>query len=51
MSNETEFIKALKEAGGPLCDDSLAPAAGWNQRQQANQVGRRLEARGTITRP
>ena len=51
MSNETELIKALKEACGPLCDDCLAPAAGRNQRQQANQVDRRLEARGTITRP
>ena len=51
MSNESQFVKALKEAGGPQCDDCLAPAAGWNQRQQANQVGRRLEARGTITRP
>ena len=51
MSNETDFIKTLSEAGGPLCDDCLAPAAGWNQRQQANQVGRRLEARGAISRP
>lgn len=51
MSNETEFMNALAGAGGPLCDDCLAPAAGWNQRQQANQVGRRLEARGVIARP
>lgn len=35
MSNETQFIKALKDASGPLCDDCLAPAAGWNRRQQA----------------
>ena len=51
MSNETEFMNALAGAGGPPCDDCLAPAAGWNQRQQANQVGRRLEARGVIARP
>lgn len=50
MSNEADFVSVLRQADGPLCDDCMATAAGWNQRQQANQVGRRLAARGTIAR-
>ena len=50
MSNDTEFIRVLEGAAGPVCDDCLAPAAGWNQRQQANQVGRRLAERGAVRR-
>ena len=50
MSNETEFMNALAEAGRPLCDDCLAPAAGWNNRQQANSVGAKLARKNEIPR-
>ena len=43
-------MNALAEAGGPLCDDCLAPAAGWNNRQQANSVGTKLGYKGEISR-
>jgi hypothetical protein len=50
MSNETEFMNALAEAGRPLCDDCLAPAAGWNNRQQADSVGTKLAGKNEISR-
>ena len=46
MSNETDFIKTLNEAGGPLCDDCLAPAAGWtsgSRRTRSDEDWRREE--------
>lgn len=49
MGNADQFLTALSESGS-LCDDCLAPAVGWTNRQSAYSVGKRLAAAGVIER-
>lgn len=48
MSNETQILDALTSASGALCDDCLTAAIGWNNRQQAYNVGSRMASRGAV---
>lgn len=50
MSNADRILEALKASDIPLDDDELARASGIQPRQQVNQICRRLEAEGDISR-
>lgn len=51
MDIESDKIrKALLSVGGPLCDDCLAPLAGYSRRQGARQSSLRLEEQGRVQR-
>src|SRR3712207_5812175 len=49
MGNEQRIIEALRAQNG-LDDDELSSRSGVRPRQQVNQICRRLEARGVLTR-
>lgn len=50
MTNEQKLLNVLNQAGGPLCDDCVAIAARFSQRQTANSICRNLDNRGQIKR-
>lgn len=50
MTNTEKLLDAMETLGTPASDDCLSGLAGVEPRQQANQICRRLEASGTVTR-
>ncbi len=50
MTNAERILKALEKVGGGCCDTCLSRRSRVAARQQVNQICRRLEDAGTITR-
>ena len=44
------FVMVLRDKPAPMCDDCITRAAGWANRQSANQAGRRLANQRVIQR-
>lgn len=50
MTNADRILRALRASSVPLDDDELARRCGIQPRQQVNQICRRLEMEGALTR-
>lgn len=50
MTSSDRFVAVLADAAVPMCDDCIAAAAGYAQRQRANADGRALADAGAIHR-
>ena len=50
MSNNDHILRYLNQSGDALCDDCLSGQTGIEPRQQVNQICRRLESSGRLTR-
>lgn len=50
MAARDTMLRVVCEADQPICDDCAAVAAGFRQRQSANQAGTELATRGVLVR-